>query len=120
MLLNFILYFGLASAITILAIVLPGMVRARTWLGLPVGIVALALAAAATVVLTNDRVISATGLLLALGLAVALKVRLREWSLMASQALATMVLACVSYLTYAVYLTVYLLLAYNPLWFLSS
>ena len=120
MLLNFILYFGLASAITILAIVLPGMVRARTWLGLPVGIVALALAAAATVVLTNDRVISATGLLLALGLAVALKVRLREWSLMASQALAIMVLACVSYLTYAVYLTLYLLLAYNPLWFLSS
>lgn len=120
MLLNFILYFALASALTIAATVVLGLVRARIWIGLPFGIVSLALAAVATATLTHDQVTSALGALVSLGLSLLLRLKLRQWSFMAAQALTTMSLACAAYLVYAAYLTVWLLLAYNPLWFLSS
>src|ERR1700716_1815681 len=49
-----VIFFALAALSSSITVVLPRIVRARLWVGLPAGVVAIALAAAATTVITGD------------------------------------------------------------------
>src|SRR5438309_8287409 len=120
MMLEPVLFFALASASTTTFVVLLGLRRARLWLSLPLGAVALLVAAAATAILDRDLNASIVMAAAAFAVSALVRLRLRRWSFMAAELLTTASLACAAYLAYAAYLTVWLLLHYNALWFISS
>src|SRR5205807_6903549 len=107
MLLQFVLFFTLASAGLTLVVVQGDLVRARVWLGLPLALVAIALAAFAVAVLTRDQ--AAWPILTALGLAatIAARLALNRWSTLAAALLACVALGSLSYLIYAALLPFY-------------
>ena len=96
-------FFALLSlAVTALIVLVPGVVRARLWLGLPLGAVAAAGAAATLLWLTGD--VSAAEFLLVWAVLVGIvaRVLLERWSYLASLLLASVLLAGVAYLVYSV------------------
>jgi cellulose synthase/poly-beta-1,6-N-acetylglucosamine synthase-like glycosyltransferase len=98
-----LLYFALLSLVTtILVVALPGAVRARMWLGLPLGALAASGAGAGLYWLTHD--LSAAELLSAWSLLVGLFARLlfRGWSYLASLLMASVTFAGLLYLVYSV------------------
>ena len=107
MLLQFVLFFTLASAGLTLVVVQGDLVRARVWLGLPLALAAIALAGFAVAVLTRDQ--AAWPILTALGLAAAIAARLalNRWSTLAAALLACVALGSLSYLVYAALLPFY-------------
>ena len=107
MLLQFVLFFTLASAGLTLVVVQGDLVRARVWLGLPLALVAIALAAFAVAVVTRDQ--AAWPILTALGLAatIAARLALNRWSTLAAALLACVALGSLSYLVYAALLPFY-------------
>ena len=107
MLLQFVLFFTLASAGLTLIVVQGDLVRARVWLGLPLALAAIALAGFAVAVLTRDQ--AAWPILTALGLAAAIAARLalNRWSTLAAALLACVALGSLSYLVYAALLPFY-------------
>ena len=101
MLIELALFFTLASVITTLAVMMSRLIRARAWVGLPLGLLILAAAGWLTGLITGDR---AAGVLLPLVAIVALvivRVAFPRWSTLAAQLFATLVLASTSYLLYA-------------------
>ena len=101
MLLELALFFAMASALTTIAVLLPGLVRARAWVGAPVGIVIMAVTGWLTAWITADPA-AGTTLVVAAALAVLLvRLWLSRWSVLAATALAMVFLASVSYLAYA-------------------
>ena len=101
MLLELALFFALASALTTIAVMLPGLVRARAWVGAPVGIVIMAVTGWLTAWITADPA-AGTTLVVAAALAVLLvRLRLSRWSVLAATALAMVFVASISYLAYA-------------------
>ncbi|HYW22954.1 MAG TPA: glycosyltransferase [Terriglobales bacterium] len=96
-------FFALLSlAVTALIVLVPGVVRARLWLGLPLGAAAAAGAAATLLWLTGD--VSAAEFLLVWAVLVGIvaRVLLERWSYLASLLLASVLLAGVAYLVYSV------------------
>jgi cellulose synthase/poly-beta-1,6-N-acetylglucosamine synthase-like glycosyltransferase len=107
MLLEALFSFALALCGTTALAVLPGMSWSRIWVGLPLGLAALALAGFVLALTTGDqRGAEGFGILAAAGALVA-RMALPRWSWLASQLLATVVLAALAYLAYAAALTLY-------------
>jgi cellulose synthase/poly-beta-1,6-N-acetylglucosamine synthase-like glycosyltransferase len=97
-----LVYFSLLSLAVTAMVVLPGVVKTPVWLGLPLG--AIAAAAAAAVLLWQTGDLSAAELLAASALLLGIVARLLfdGWSYLASLLLAGVVVAGVSYLVYSV------------------
>src|ERR1700704_3837276 len=95
-----VVFFALAALTSSVIVVLPGIVRARFWLGLPAGIVAIALAAAATTFITGNILETEVLGVAAVVMAVLLRILLPRWSFMAAQLFVVLVLASVTYLIY--------------------
>jgi cellulose synthase/poly-beta-1,6-N-acetylglucosamine synthase-like glycosyltransferase len=96
-------FFALLSlAVTALVVLVPGVVRARAWLALPLGAAAAAAAGATLLWLTGD--VSAAEFLLVWAVLVGIvaRVLLDRWSYLASLLLASVLLAGVTYLVYSV------------------
>jgi hypothetical protein len=101
MLLELSLFFALASALTTIAVMVPGLVRARGWVGVPVGLAIMAATGWLTAWITGDPAAGAT-LVVAAAVAVLLvRLWLSRWSVLAAKALAMVLLASISYLAYA-------------------
>jgi len=101
MLLELALFFTLASVITTLAVMLPALMRARAWVGFPVGIVILAAAGWLTAKIAGDPAAGTTLPFVALLAVVLVRLWLSRWSTLAAQALAMVALAYISYLLFA-------------------
>jgi Glycosyltransferase like family 2 len=101
MLLELVLFFAIASAATTAVVMIPGSVRARAWVGVPLVLVILFGAGWLTGVITGDsvggRILPLVGLVVA-GVA---RWRLRAWSTLAAQMLAVLTLGSATYLVYA-------------------
>ncbi|HEY4866712.1 MAG TPA: glycosyltransferase [Candidatus Dormibacteraeota bacterium] len=105
-----VIFFALAALSSSITVVLPRIVRARLWVGLPAGVVAIALAAAATTVITGDIVETEVLAVAAFVVAVLLRILLPRWSFMAAQLFVFLGLASASYLVY-----VAIVAAFDPL-----
>jgi cellulose synthase/poly-beta-1,6-N-acetylglucosamine synthase-like glycosyltransferase len=95
------LFFTLASALTTLAVMAPGLVRARAWVGFPVGLVILAAAGWLTATITGDPTAGKALPIVAVVAVLLVRLWLSRWSTLAAQALAMVALASTSYLVYA-------------------
>ena len=115
-----VLFFALTATVTTLVMIALRLVRARIWLGLPFGLLTLTVGGALTIRLTHDNLGVEILVALSVAAAVAAKLTFPRWSFMAAEVFALLCLAGIAYFAYAAYLTVYLLLAYNAIWFLSS
>ncbi len=120
MLLDSVLFFALTATGTTLVMIALRLVRARLSVGLPFGLLALAAGGACTILLTHDNIGVEILVAVSVASAIAAKLTFRSWSFMAAEVFALLCLAGIAYFAYAAYLTVYLLLAYNAIWFLSS
>lgn len=101
MLFELVLFFALASALTTIAVMLPGLVRTRAWLGFPVGAVALAAAGWLTARITGDPAAGTVLPIVSIVAIVLVRLWLSRWSTLAAQALAMVALASISYLIFA-------------------
>ena len=101
MLLHAALFFGALSAVATIAAFWPGLIQARLWIGLPVGVLVIAL------VTWNASILSQTQsfeIALGAGAFVAtalLRVTMQRWSWMGAQLYAAATLASIAYLLYA-------------------
>src|SRR5919199_2678053 len=95
-----VIFFAIAALTSSITILLPGLVEARFWVGLPAAGVALAVAAVATAALTQN--VSETWVLAVTALVLAVLFRLveRRWSFLAAQVFIVLVLASATYLVY--------------------
>jgi cellulose synthase/poly-beta-1,6-N-acetylglucosamine synthase-like glycosyltransferase len=105
-----VVFFALAALTSSIVVILPGIVRARFWLGLPAGIAAIALAAVATIVITGNILEAEVLAVAAFVMAVLLRILLPRWSFMAAQLFVVLGLASVTYLVY-----VAIIAAFDPL-----
>jgi cellulose synthase/poly-beta-1,6-N-acetylglucosamine synthase-like glycosyltransferase len=99
---EFLVYFALLSLSTTVLILLRDAVRARAWIGLPLGAVAAAAAAFGLYLLNGD--LSAAEFLAAWAVlfGVVARLLLEEWSYLASLLFSSIVFAGVTYLVYSV------------------
>src|SRR3984893_8396134 len=95
-----VVFFALTALTSSIIVILPGIVRARFWLGLPAGIGAIALAAAATIFITGTVLETAVLAVAAFAAALLLRILLPRWSFMAAQLFVVLVLASMTYLLY--------------------
>src|SRR5207302_3841317 len=104
MLLQLVVFFAAATATTTAFAVLGG-IRRTIWTGLPLGLLALALAGAVIWLFFQDQGVAIA--LVAAGAAIALLTRLlfRSWSWLGAQLFAAVVMGGLSYLVYAAVLT---------------
>ena len=101
MLLQLVLFFTLASVITTVAVMVPGLIRARAWASIPLGLVILAGAGWLTGFITQD---AWAGIILPLfgaGAVIETRRHLPQWSMLAAQLLALLLVASTAYLIYA-------------------
>src|ERR1700730_17079760 len=105
-----VVFFALAALASSIIVVLPGVVRAKFWLGLPAAIAAIALAAAATIFLTGNVLETEVLAVAAFVVAVLFRILLPRWSFMAAQLFGVLALASVTYLLY-----VAVIAAFDPL-----
>src|ERR1035437_2187322 len=115
-----VLFFALTATLTTVVTIALRLVRAPLWLGLPFGLLTLAVGGALTIRLTHDNLGIEILVATSVAAAVAAKLTFTRWSFMAAEVFALPCLAGFAYFAYAAYLAVYLLLAYNAIWFLSS
>src|SRR2546421_3789153 len=101
MLFELVVFFTIAAVLTTLALMVGRLVRSRAWMGIPIGLVILAVAAWITGVIAHDPSASLVLLIVAMGATVLVRVSLRRWSLLAAQLLAVVLLATTAYLAYA-------------------
>src|SRR5437588_3861425 len=101
MLLELVLFFTIASAITTVAVMLPGLMRARAWASIPIGLVILAGAGWLTGLIAHDPVGGTILPLFGIGAVIETRRHLPQWSMLASQMLATVLVASTVYLVYA-------------------
>src|SRR5438445_9458948 len=86
MLLELSLFFALASAFTTIAVMVPGLVRARAWVGVPVGLAIMAATGWLTAWITGDPA-AGTTLVVAAAVAVLLvRLWLSRWSVQIGRA----------------------------------
>ena len=120
MLLDSVLFYALTATVATVVMIALRLVRAPIWLGLPFSIACILLGGAATFLLTRDAIVAEILVVVSVPPAFAARLWQPRWSFMAAQVFALMCLACIAYFAYATYLTIYLLVAYNVIWFLSS
>src|SRR5438067_6022590 len=101
MLLQLVVFFTLASAITTAVVMVPGLVRARAWASIPLGLAILAGAGWLTGLITQDAVAGTILALLGVGVVIETRRDLPQWSMLAAQLLALLLVASVAYLIYA-------------------
>jgi cellulose synthase/poly-beta-1,6-N-acetylglucosamine synthase-like glycosyltransferase len=104
-LLEALIFFAAAIALTTLMAVLPGGVRARLWMGLPLGLAALAASGLLLAVLYSDRQLGQQFGVVALVAALITRLALPRWSWVSAQLLAMVVLGALAYIAYAAGLT---------------
>ncbi len=95
-------YFVLLSLVATVLILLPGVVRARAWIGVPLGVAAAGIAGVGLYLLSGD--LSAAEFLSAWAVlfGVVARLLLDQWSYMASLLLSAVVFAGAAYLVYSV------------------
>src|SRR5579864_3441422 len=101
MLLELVLFFTLAAAITTAALMVPELIRARAWLSIPIGLAILAGAGWLTGLITNDSVGGTILPLFGIGAVIETRRHLPQWSTLAAQMFATLLAASSVYLIYA-------------------
>jgi cellulose synthase/poly-beta-1,6-N-acetylglucosamine synthase-like glycosyltransferase len=101
MLVELALFFTLASVVSTLAVMWPPLIRARAWIGVPVGIVILVAAGWLTAKISVDPAAGTTLPIVGALAVVLVRMWLSRWSTLAAQALAMVILASVSYLLLA-------------------
>src|SRR5213080_2789789 len=101
MLLQLVVFFTLASAITTAVVMVPGLVRARAWASIPLGLAILAGAGWLTRLITQDAVAGTILPLFGVGAVIETRRHLPQWSMLAAQLLALLLVASVAYLIYA-------------------
>jgi cellulose synthase/poly-beta-1,6-N-acetylglucosamine synthase-like glycosyltransferase len=97
-----LVFFGLLSLLTTALVLIPGLVRAPAWLGVPLGAAAAGAAGAGLLWATGDL---AAAELLAAGavlLGVGARLLLQRWSYLASLLMVSLLLAGLAYLVYSV------------------
>src|SRR5207249_10702446 len=93
MLLQLVLFFTLASVITTVAVMVPGLIRARAWASIPLGLVILAGADWLTGFITQD---AWGGIMLPVfgaGAVIETRRHLPQWSMLAAQVFALLLVA---------------------------
>src|SRR3989440_10358406 len=101
MLLELVLFFTLASAITTVALMVPRLIRVRAWVSVPIGLVILAAAGWLTGLITHDAWAGTILPLFGVGAVIETRRHLPQWSMLAAQLLALLLLASTVYLVYA-------------------
>src|SRR5438552_3267451 len=99
------LFFGVLSAVTTLGAFVPGAVRARVWVGLPLGLALISLVAWNATILSRERDVELGLALGAFLVALALRLAMRRWSWLGAQLFAAATLASIAYLLYAASIT---------------
>ena len=112
------LFFGLLALVTTVAGMVPGVIRARMWIGLPAGLVVLALTTAAASVVTQQPRFYEMLAAILIAVTVMLRLAARRWSWIGAQMFATVALASLAYLAYAASITY--VLAASPLYLVAS
>jgi cellulose synthase/poly-beta-1,6-N-acetylglucosamine synthase-like glycosyltransferase len=100
-LLELVLFFTIATALSTLAVMVDHLVRSRAWLGVPVGLAILAGSAWLTGLIAHDPSASVVLLVVAVVAVALVRALLPRWSVLAAQLLATVLLASAAYLVYA-------------------
>src|SRR5437588_12889337 len=98
MLLELVLFFTIASAITTVAVMLPGLMRARAWASIPIGLVILAGAGWLTGLIAHDPAGGTILPLFGIGAAIETPRHLHQCTMLASPILPTALVACTLYL----------------------
>src|SRR5947209_12632030 len=101
MLLELVLFFTLAAAITTAAVMLPGLIRARAWAGIPLALAILVGAGSLTALIVHDPVAATILPLFGVGAVIETRRHLPQWSFLAAQLLSALLVASVVYLIYA-------------------
>ena len=101
MLLELVLFFTLAAAITTAAVMVPGLVRARGWAGIPLTLAILIAAGWLTGLIVHDPVAATILPLFGVGAVIETRRHLPQWSFLAAQLLSALLVASVVYLIYA-------------------
>src|SRR5213082_1116439 len=101
MLLELVLFFTLAAAITTAAVMVPGLVRARAWSGIPLALAILIAAGWLTGLIVHDPVAATILPLFGVGAVIETRRHLPQWSMLAAQLLALLLVASAVYLIYA-------------------
>src|SRR5213080_1341466 len=101
MLLQLVLFFTLASVITTLAVMVPGLIRAHAWASIPLGLAILAGAGWLTSLITQDAVAGMILPLFGVGALIETRRHLPQWSFLAAELLSALLVASVVYLIYA-------------------
>jgi cellulose synthase/poly-beta-1,6-N-acetylglucosamine synthase-like glycosyltransferase len=101
MALEFVVFYVLALVITTLVAFVPGMVRARAAVSVPINALALAFAAWLATIILQDAAAAVVLGLVAVMATVTMRALLRNWSWSATQVFTSMALASLAYLVYA-------------------
>jgi cellulose synthase/poly-beta-1,6-N-acetylglucosamine synthase-like glycosyltransferase len=101
MLLELVLFSTLAATITTVIVMVPGLLRTRAWASIPLGLAILIGAGWLTGLLMHDSVAGAILPLFGVGAVVETRRHLPQWSFLAAQLLAGLLLASIAYLIYA-------------------
>src|SRR6266702_2463865 len=101
MLLELVLFFTLAAAITTAAVMVPGLVRARAWAGIPLALAILVGAGSLTALIVHDPVAATILPLFGVGVVIETRRHLPQWSFLAAELLSALLVASVAYLIYA-------------------
>jgi cellulose synthase/poly-beta-1,6-N-acetylglucosamine synthase-like glycosyltransferase len=117
-LLHVALFFGALSALTTIAAFVPGAIRARVWIGLPLGLILVALVAWNATILSRQSDVE-----IALGAGAVLatlivRVAMRRWSWLGAQLFAAATVASIAYLIYAASITY--VVAREPIYLVAS
>jgi cellulose synthase/poly-beta-1,6-N-acetylglucosamine synthase-like glycosyltransferase len=104
-LLHAALYFGALSALITIAAFLPGVIRARIWIGVPVGVLLVVLVTWNASILANDRDLEVELGVVALVVTALIRALMRRWSWLGAQLFAAALLATIAYLLYAASIT---------------
>jgi hypothetical protein len=101
MLLELVLFFTLAAAITTAAVMVPGLVRVRAWAAIPLGLAIVLVAGWLTGLIMHDSVAPTLLPLFGVGAVIETRRHLPQWSFLAAQLLSALLVASVVYLIYA-------------------
>src|SRR5436190_4429202 len=101
MLLELVLFFTLAAAVTTAAVMVPGLVRANAWAGIPLALASLIGAGWLTGLIVHDPVAATILPLFGVGVVVETRRHLPQWSFLAAELLSALLVASVVYLIYA-------------------
>src|SRR6266487_440180 len=101
MLLELVLFFTLAAAVTTAAVMVPGLVRANAWAGIPLALASLIGAGWLTGLIVHDPVAATILPLFGVGVVIETRRHLPQWSFLAAQLLSALLVASVVYLIYS-------------------